>query len=747
MIRNRWVKPAPLFLFLGFVQQTIGCGSEPALLSRQTVLPWLEPSGPRPDRCPTPFRFQPSRPTRRVELAGEWNQWIPAPMEAAGEAFERLELIPPGFYCYKLVVDGQWVLDPDNPVQAFCDGVQNTGVRVPDCAKPTLALAAAAHSDGRRFAARVTYAPGISGQPPAFLRARLVHGLQSTPLELPWQEGENALDIALEPTEPGKYTLVVEAFDRNGQPAKPLTLPFWIETERFDWRDALIYLIAVDRFVDGQPKNTPPDLPQAYPPGDWKGGDLAGITTMLRAGYFQELGVRALWLTPLNLGPAGVYPDRDGVHQMSGYHGYWPIEPRQIDPRLGTPDELHELVAEAHARGIRVLLDLVVNHVHAQHPYVKSHPEWFNQGCLCGTPGCDWTQERLTCLFMPYLPDINWKNKAASEQFLDDAMWWLATFDLDGGRIDAVKHVDDLAIFNLAARVHQELEQGGTELYLDGETAMGWAGDSVSANESEYGTINRFLGPDGLDGQFDFVLHHAVVRSVFLQQRRGFVHLDFWTRQSQLSYPPRAVMTPFIGSHDSARFISLADYRGQDGQHPTGWADHKWVEQGLPQAPRDEEPYLRARLAFCWLLTLPGAPLIYMGDEYGEYGGQDPDNRKMFRTPGNHSTREDALLQATRALGQARRRLLALRRGSYQTLLASETALVTLRKAASGEQAIVALNGGLSEGRFELGLQKLGLPDGAPADQLPFGGKLAVSAGRATLTLPPRSCAVFAPGQ
>ena len=113
------------------------------------------------------------------------------------------------------------------------------------------------------------------------------------------------------------------------------------------------------------------------------------------------------------------------------------------------------------------MMDLVVNHVHEDHPYVDEHPDWFNSGCMCGTDQCDWTERRLDCLFRDYMPDVNWKHRDASEQMIEDALWWLETFDLDGARVDAVKHVDDLAVTNLGMRINEKFEVAGTDYYSE----------------------------------------------------------------------------------------------------------------------------------------------------------------------------------------------------------------------------------------------------------------------------------------
>ena len=122
-----------------------------------------------------------------------------------------------------------------------------------------------------------------------------------------------------------------------------------------------------------------------------------------------------------DLNPDGPFLASDGRTRVMGYHGYWPVRAREVEPRLGGEAALRALIAEAHAHGIRVLQDFVVNHVHREHEYFRAHPEWFRTGCVCGTAGCDWTARRLDCLFTDYLPDVNWSVPEAVAQFADDA--------------------------------------------------------------------------------------------------------------------------------------------------------------------------------------------------------------------------------------------------------------------------------------------------------------------------------------
>lgn len=653
--------------------------------------------GPRASRCRVRFGHRPAGPVASVHLAGEWGWSSPELMQDPdGDGrFELERELPPGVHAYRFLErtaagKESWLLDAANSYRKYHGGVENSGARVPDCGRPLLVrrgFQLLRPSRGVEARAAFVTADDRSALDPGSLRATLSHELASRPIPISLAGDE--LAVSLSGLERGKHTLRIEAADRAGRAAEALILSFWIEEEPFDWRDAVIYMVMIDRFRDGDPANNAPPAPEAEPSARHLGGDLAGLRAAIEEGYFDDLGVRALWLSPVQANARRV--EVEGGRGITAYHGYWPVRARAVDERLGTEAELRAVVAAAHRRGLRVLLDVVLNHAHEDHEHVEQHPAWFRRGCRCGDPGCDWTEHRLDCVFARYLPDVNWQHAEGSEQIIADTLHWLERFDLDGLRVDAVKHLEDLAIQNLATRVRERLEGGGQRLYLVGETAMGWGQHRIEDNLQEYGTISRYIGPHALDGQLDFVLYHAVVSPVFALDQQGMVHLDYWTRMSRDHYPQQAVMAPFVGSHDTSRLLSRMTYRGQDAAHATAVVEHKWPEQGLPAAPQEEEPYQRAALALCWLLTIPGAPVLYSGDEYGEPGGSDPDNRRRFRAEGARSLREQALFERVRACGQARGRLLALRRGAYLPLDVTEDTLVFARATPSAA-AIVAMN-------------------------------------------------------
>jgi glycosidase len=656
---------------------------------RATVPP--SDGGQGPVTCPVELRYRDTASNgARVFASGAWNGHSQEGDElrddGTGTYRLRLQLLP-GEYPYRLRVTGDgrspWRLDPANPWRASWEGMEVSGLRVEDCRQPLLEVSqtevdeaagrvrAVLRYDGRLAGPLVSVSAGIRHAG----RERVLSGEEL-------QVDGDALRLSLDGLPRGKHVITVKGMGASGAVSAPLRLPLWSEPRRFSWDGALLYMAVTDRYRNGDPSNDGPPT-SASSGARWEGGDLDGVRASLEDGTLGQLGVGALWLTPFLPNPAGTEVAGDGVHVVSGYHGYWPIQPAGVDARYGGEAALDRLVEAAHARGVRVMLDAVVNHVHSGHGYVSAHPEWFQAGCTCGTPGCDWTEKRLECLFRPHLPDVDWHHPQARAQFIEDVVAFVERHDLDGVRVDAVKHVPDLAVRNLCVRLRERLEGAGTELFLMGETAMGWdpnAGPAEGGNVENYGIISRYVGPHGLDGQFDFPLYYAAALS-FLQDvpGRGMAHVDFWTRASLAQYPATAVMTPYLGSHDVPRFATLASDPGR------AW--NAWDTLAGP--PADDGPYDRMYAAFGWLLSLPGMPLLYAGDEYGDYGGADPDNRHPWRPRAQLSPREARQLDRVSALARARREAPGLRSRASRTLLATEDTWVVAR--GEGEELVLAV--------------------------------------------------------
>jgi cyclomaltodextrinase len=323
-------------------------------------------------------------------------------------------------------------------------------------------------------------------------------------------------------------------------------------------------------------------------------------------------------------------------------------------------------VAEAHGRGIRVLLDFVSNHVHQDHPWVKQHPDWFSKLELPdGRLNLRiWDEHRLTTWFEPYMPDIAYdKSPQAIGAFCDAAIHWLKTYDLDGFRHDAVKHVPREFWQELTRRIRTDPELKGRELYQIGET---FGSDEL---------ILSYVGPDVLDAQFNFNLFHPV-RALFLDEGRPFGELADLLEQNLRVYGRNNRMGTLIDSHDKARFAIYADGdMPLEGVSETeaGWAQHHEVD--------DPATWDKQALFLCYLLTTPGVPFLYYGDEIGMTGAGDPDNRRMMRFEPDLKDGERRLKERVELYCRARGERPELRRGDLEFLLADAEVVAYLRSA------------------------------------------------------------------
>jgi glycosidase len=743
----------------------------PASDAAEAGPPAMDEGGIKLSACTTTFRYVPAagQMVKKVQVAGEWGWGTPITMDgpdAQGAFTARVPLMP-GLVAYKLILDGNWVLDPDNAFRKYVGGTENSGFSVPDCHKPLLSLAShqvTREAGGGHVTASVKFTRASGGGPaldPASVKVTLRHDGAERPLP-PTMGGTSSaptVDLDANGLADGKYTLFVDAADKAGAPALRLRLVFWVEAEPFDFGDGAMYGVVVDRFVDGDRGNDLPPTPMVDPAGETRGGDLAGVRAELEKGTFDRLGVRTLVLSPLATGARGAHLAADGKHSVTGFGGDWPVKAREVDSRFGGADALGALVTAAHARGLRVVLDVSPGSVDATHEYKAAHPDWFRADtCVCGTDKCE-PQHRLDCRLADHLLDVDWTNPAVSTQFGADLLYWVDAFDLDGLRLLDLGHVEQAAAVNIAGALRAEFEAMGTKLLLTGETAVGWSDCAIQSpqcNAASYQTVASSIGPRMLDGQLDLVTYYAAPRQAFTADKHGMLHVEFWTEQAPAQYPRVAVMSPLVGDATTARFVSYASLQAA-GTDAMSVADVPWNPSVV--APTSGDPYARLRTALAWLMTSPGAPFLFYGDEYGEWGGAAPGNQPMWRGAGTLSSDEQATLAFAQSLGAARLALPALRRGALGPLAmgSSEDVFVFTRDTrvpsttspeapTSSNFVLVAVARATTATTRHVPLPAaLGLADGTLlADRL-GGPAVTVTAGAVDLALPPHGAALYAP--
>lgn len=531
-------------------------------------------------------------------------------------------------------------------------------------------------------------------------------------------------DLYVEPgAKPGRYELIVESSGGSARAPFELLEPLPSRNNLQGLSsDDVIYLIMPDRFADGDPSNNdPPESAGLYNRSAaraFHGGDLQGIID--RLDYLRDLGVTAIWTTP-------IYDNHNS--RAESYHGYSPVNYYRVEEHFGDLAKYRELVERAHLAGIKIIQDQVLNHTGPHHPWVERPPlpSWFN-----GTPAkhlknpfnfpalCDphaTAAEREPTLdgwFADLLPDLNQREEEVARYLVQNSLWWVGIAGLDGVRLDTFPLVPR----SFWQRWSAEVKRCYPRLWVVGEVFH----ESSEVVAFFQGGRARFDGVDsGAGSLFDFPLYHAI-REVFARDA-PMERLVSVLRRDWLYEDPQALVT-FLGNHDVRRFAS--------------------------EAGRDQR---RLRLAFSFLLTARGIPQIYYGDEIGMEGGEDPDNRRDFPGgfPGDErnafargrSAEEEETFQHVRGLLRLRSRQRALRRGSHINLYVSRYHYAYLRQDGE-ERALVVINNSDREARLTLELRP---PDTRPHGEfeevlIGLGAAVAVD-GKINVAVPARAAAVY----
>jgi glycosidase len=537
--------------------------------------------------------------------------------------------------------------------------------------------------------------------------------------------------------DPGQPATIDDGFGGKNSLLAGATCDVWTcvpETlGTFDWRDAVLYFVFVDRFLDGDPSNNGAPPAGVEQPAAYRGGDWAGVTKKINENYFNDLGVNTLWLSvPVdNTENAGLGSDG---HKYSAYHGYWPTNLDKPEGHFGTMAELKALVDAAHAKKLKVILDYAMNHVHIDSPVYAQHKDWFwplNDGqvnnCTCGG-GCSWDGDQgKRCWFTDYLPDFNFKTADARNFSVGNAVGWIKDTGIDGFRLDAVKHIEDAWLTDLRAKVKAEIEPvTGEHFYMVGETFTG-----------DQGLIKYYVNPAMLDGQFDFPLRSKLLRSILLRagdQNSTMSALDGFLAQNENVYGS-GVMSTFIGNHDVPRPIHFAEdsplWGTGDGVEWTNGKDRAWSNQ--PGLPGGTSAFERVANAYTVLYTQKGIPLVYYGDEVAMPGAGDPDNRRMMQWSG-YSAGQSLVKDHLTKLAKIRADHVALRRGARSSLSSSNDTMA-YKMTSGGDTVYVAIN------RSDASQMVGGLPGGMLKDLLTgntvSGGNIAVPARKSMILVVP----------
>lgn len=347
------------------------------------------------------------------------------------------------------------------------------------------------------------------------------------------------------------------------------------------WNDTVFYQIFVRSFADS---TTGPLANDGI-------GDLPGIIEKLD--YLQELGIRGIWLTPIMESPS--------------YHGYDVSDYLTVNKLYGTNDDFKRLMAEAHRRGIRIIIDLVLNHTSNQHPWFQDasrpdapHRDWYIWADKDPGYRGPWGQQvwhRLGDqwyfgMFWEGMPDLNYRNPQVTEEMHRIARFWLGEMRTDGFRLDAVRYLLEDGIKQTSIPETLDWLRQFQKVYKE------FGSDRLAVGEIWTSTaeVGQYV-PTAVDLAFEFDLAQGILNAISRLTADAFAAA---LTQSLATFPAGQFAT-FLTNHDQDRVMSQL--------------------AGQPD---------RARLAALILMTVPGVPFIYYGEEIGMTGVK-PDEK--LRTP------------------------------------------------------------------------------------------------------------------
>jgi len=365
---------------------------------------------------------------------------------------------------------------------------------------------------------------------------------------------------------------------------------------------------------------------------------------------------------------------------------------------------------EAHAQDMNVILDYVAHHIHQEHPLFKLKPEWFTPLYLPdGTINTErWDDQRLTTWFDVFMPTLDLRKREVVDPMTDTALFWLEKYELDGFRHDASKHIDLLFWRELTKKVKSKVKR---PIYQIGET---------------YGSrelVNSYVNTGMLDAQFDFNVYDDAVNT-FARDEVPFTRLSNSLTESMSWFGDHNLMGNITGNQDRARFISYADgsVRFDEDAKKAGWKRKIEI--------KDTVAYAKLQSLTAFMMTVPGIPVIYYGDEIGYPGGNDPDNRRMMRFE-NLSNQEERNRATTEKLVHLRRNSMALLFGDFDWM-ATTYKIMAYRRSYFQNQVWVVFNKSAE-------VQKIDIGEVPASAKTNFTGKIEFENKKATLTLNPHS--------
>lgn len=473
------------------------------------------------------------------------------------------------------------------------------------------------------------------------------------------------------------------------------------------WEGKTVYYVVTDRFHNGDKTNdqdADPSNIEAF-----HGGDYQGVIDKLD--YLKDLGVDCIWLS------CPYENDRD-FFGNDGYHGYWPHDFNKPEPSFGSKEKLRELTDLAHAKGMKVMLDVVINHTGYQHPNTqdKSKADWYHDEGKLRWIG-QWAIENQN---LAGLPDLALENPEVSSHVTEAHQQWLKDTGVDAFRLDAVRHVPR----GFAREFVETMKSDKPDFFSVGEVF--WRDPNyVAAYQREtqesmfdfplaYAIRNVFSGIPERTRSERFALasevgKHNITESLRLRSSNGDESMKLLSKalEADKYYDnPKKLMT-FVDNHDMMRFMTDCD---------------------------GDTTKLKSALGF--LYACRGIPSLYYGTE-SAMEGWGPENRKDMEWDKNPELKD-----FVSSLTATHKQSAALQHGTQKELLAEDDAYA-LARIRTDEQVVCVFNNAHEEKTLTVPMDE-DLPEGAVLKSMLDDGTAKVVNGQLQVTLPARSFAYYA---
>ena len=435
-----------------------------------------------------------------------------------------------------------------------------------------------------------------------------------------------------------------------------------------------VYMLMPDRFSNGDPSN---DIVKGTSETKMSrdsmfyrhGGDIQGVINHLP--YFKELGATALWLTPV----------QENNDLQASYHGYAITDHYKIDPRFGTNELYSQFVNKAHAEGLKVIMDMVYNHVGTEHWFIKSLPskDWIHQSdtfiqtnyratALMDPHASEYDRNKMSNgWFVKSMPDLDQKNPFLAKYLIQNSIWWIESTGLDGFRIDTYTYSDLQFMSNLMAAVKNEYPQFN---------AVGELWDHAVPFQAYIMQHSKVEGApqSNLPGVIDFQLYFAINDALNkpMDWTEGLAKV-YYTLAQDFLYSDADRNLTFLDNHDLSRFYSVV---GEDIR--------------------------KFKMGIGFLLTTRGTPSLYYGTEILMKNFSDPDGKVREDFPGGwpgdkldkfvvtgRNSKEQEAFEYVKALAQYRKLHTVLQTGTLTQFVPENDTYVYFRSNAGATVMVV----------------------------------------------------------